>query len=264
MYGTYAWQAGAPAANIVADLLALLGGAAVADLSATANKPACSVAGAASGWVAVDAAYGVVSRAGQAGGPGMVARLTVSATPRLQLAAVDQWAMGSHSAGFSTAVVDCSTATSAAGAVNFVATGDGLLIAAADWSYWAMVAEVKRDGPALNDAAAPGAVLVNNNGYCYMPRIKAPAAVGDLTNPNCALTSAYGSLSAAAARDRTEKLYLPIVPATVSYSNVPVGELAGPVVVGGYGQSGDFVQDGNGDQYQIAKYNAVLLAIKRA
>ena len=84
-----------PAQEVVADLLALMGGAVVDDLSLSANEAACSVGGAASGWSVVDAAYGVIACAGEAGGPGMVARITVSTGPRIQLAAVDGWVMGS-------------------------------------------------------------------------------------------------------------------------------------------------------------------------
>ena len=56
MYGVYSWNAGASAVNVVADLLALMGGAVVDDLSLSANKAACSVGGVASGWSVVDAA----------------------------------------------------------------------------------------------------------------------------------------------------------------------------------------------------------------
>lgn len=263
MYGVYSWNAGAAAVNVVADLVALLTGGAIADLSVAANKAACSVEGAASGWVAQDAAYGVIKRDGLAGGPGMMARLTVSATPRIQLATVDGWVMGSHSATYATAAVDVGNATTAAGSVSFVATDAGLLIGASDWTYWAAVSEVKRDGPALNDALAPGVMIVNSAGSCGMPRLKAPAAVGDVTAPACTLQSAYGALSASAARDRTEKLYLPMAPAVVIYSAVPVGEVAGLMVVGGYGQSGDYVLDAAGDAWQIAKFGATLVAIKK-
>lgn len=263
MYGVYSWNAGAVAANVVADMLALIGGAVVDDLSISANKPGCSVGGVASGWHVVDAAYGVISCAGEAGGPGMLARLTISAAPRLQLAAVDGWVMGSHSANFATAPSDVGNLTTEAGSVSFVATEKGLLIGSSDWGYWAAVSEVKRDGPAMGDALASGGLLVNQSGYCYMPRLKSPSAVGDLDSPSCTFASAYGSLSQAAARDRTEKLYLPMAPAVVSYSQVPVGEVSGLLVAGGYGQSGDFVVDAAADQWLIAKSGATAVVIKR-
>lgn len=263
MYGVYAWNAGAVAANVVADVLALISGAAVGDLSASANKAACGVGGEASGWVVQDAAYGVIRHDGIAGGPGMTARFTVSASPKLQLAVVDGWVMGSHSASFATSAYDVGNVTTAAGSVSIVATDAGLLVASSDWGVWVAVSEVKRDGPAMSEATAPGGVMVNQSGYCYMPRLKAPAAVGDLTAASCSFASAYGTLSAASARDRTEKLYLPMAPAVVSYSQVPVGEVSGLLVVGGYGQSGDYVLDAGGDQFQIAKAGSTLVAIKR-
>lgn len=259
MNGVYAWNAGATAANIVADLVALLCGGAVNDLSASCNKAASSVTGAASGFTALDAAYGVIQQAGQAGGPGRFARVTVSGQNRIQLQAVDQWAMGSHSAGFATSALDVSNVITAAGAVKFFAASDtGLLLAASDWASWAALAEVKRDGPSLNDAAAPGAFTLGYY-YCYMPRIKSPTAVGDLAQPSCTFASAYGSLSASAARDRSEQLYIPMVPLMLSYANVPIGEAAGVFVSGGYGQSGDYMLDANGDTFVIARTPSNLL-----
>lgn len=264
MYGVYAWIAGATAAQLQQDLVALICGGAVADLSAGANKAGCSVSGAASGWTALDAGYGVIKRDGQAGGPGMVARLSVSATPRIQLQAVDAWATATHTAGSATTAFDVSLTTTAAGSVNLMASDAGLLIAAADWSYWGALAEVKRDGPALaGDALAPGAFTINNSGYVYMPRLKAPTATGDLTAVSCSLSSAYGSLSGGAARDRTEKLYFPMSPATVAYSSVPVGEVAGLLTIGGYGQSGDYVQDAGGVTYQLVKAAALGIGIPK-
>lgn len=264
MYGVYAWQAGATAANIQQDLTALLCGALIADLSASANKPQCSATGEASGWTVTDLGYGVLGRAGQAGGPGMTARIVLSAAPRIQVQAVADWVMGTHTAGAATAAADASLLTSAAGSVNWLASDAGLLIAASDWSSWVAVAECRRDGPALaGDAAAPGSVVVTSAGQVYMPRVKTPTAAGDTAAAACSMVSTYGALAAAAARNRSEQLYLPMVPVTVAYSSVPVGEVAGLVAVGGYAQSGDYVQDANGDTYQIAKSYSLPLGIPR-
>jgi hypothetical protein len=264
MYGNYSWVQGAAAAQIVGDLVALACGAAVADLSAGCNKAASAVAGAASGWAVVDAAYGVVSRAGQGGGPGMLARLTVSGTPKLQLAAVDGWVMGSHSASFAAQAQDCSNTLAAAGQV-FVMAGDfGLCLMASDFATWALVGEVKRDGPALaGDALAPGGFVVCSSNYVYMPRLKSPSAVGDLTSPSVTLASAYGALSAAAVRARGEALYMPMVPAVLYYQQVPIGEVVGVVAAGGYGQGGDYLSNAGGDVFQIVKTNSYLLAVPK-
>lgn len=264
MYGNYSWNAGATTVQILADLVALACGAAVADLGAGCNKAASAVAGGASGWAVVDAAYGVVSRAGQAGGPGLLARLTVSGTPKLQLAAVDGWVMGSHSAGYATTAQDCSLALSAAGQVFILAGDFGLCLMSSDFAAWALVGEVKRDGPALaGDAAAPGGFVVSAAGSVYMPRLKSPSAVGDSANVAVTLASSYGSLSAAAVRARGEALYMPMVPAVLSYQQVPVGEVAGIVVAGGYGQGGDYLTNANGDIFQIVKNFSYLLAVPK-
>lgn len=263
MHGIYSWNAGASAGNIIGDLVALLCGAAVMDLSAGCDKAASVVAGEAADYVAIDAAYGVVQSVGQAGGPGRLMRLQVSGQNRIQLGVVDQWAMGSHSAAFASGVIDASGLVTAAGSVNLVACDDALLVGAADWSYWAGSAEVKRDGPAMGDALAPGGFVVGGY-YCYMPRLKSPSAVGDLAGPSCAFASAYGALTASAARDRAEKLYIPMVPAVLSYASYPVGEVAGVMVSGGYGQSGDMMTDGAGNEYVLARNTAnVLLAFPR-
>lgn len=263
MYGIYAWNAGAVPAQVTADILALIAGGLVADLSASCNKAATSEGGEASGWSVVDSAYGVMAHAGQAGGPGMLARLTATATPRLQLAAVDGWNMGSHAAGFAATPMDCSGSLGAAGQVSFIAGPAGLLLASSDYAQWALVSEVKRDGPALaGDALAPGGFVVGSGGYCYMPRLKSPSAVGDLAGASVTLQSAYGTLATTAARSRGEALYLPMVPGTLQYSNVPIGELAGPMVAGGYAQSGDYIIAANGDAYQIVKFGySTLLAV---
>lgn len=264
MYGVYSWNAGATAQNVIADLVALLCGAEVETLSASCNKAATSAAGAASGYVAIDAAYGVIQAAGQAGGPGRLMRLQVSAQNRIQLGVVDGWNMGSHSAAFASGVIDASGLITAAGSVNLYALNDALLVGASDWSYWAASAEVKRDGPMMGDALAPGGFVVGGY-YCYMSRLKSPSAIGDLSGPSCTFASAYGAVSASAARDRAEKLYIPMVPAVLSYSSYPVGEVAGVMVTGGYGQSGDFMQDAVGDMFVIARNTSgVLLAFPKA
>ncbi|WP_265942484.1 hypothetical protein [Dechloromonas sp. A34] len=264
MYGVYSWNAGAVAAQVQADLVALIAGAAVGDLSASCNKAASSRAGGASGWSVVDAGYGVVSMPGQAGGPGAFGRVTVSAAPRIQLAAVDAWNMGTHAAGFQTTAIDCSQSLSVAGSVTVLASAAGLLLAASDWGFWAFVGEVKRDGQSLvGDALAPGSIIVNVNGQCYMPRLKSPSAVGDLSGPSVTFASSFGTLSASASRNRAESLYIPMVPAVVAYSSVPVGEVAGLMIAGGYGQSGDFMLDSSGGDFLIAKFSNTLCAVPR-
>ena len=54
-----------------------------------------------------------------------------------------------------------------------------------------------------------------------------------------------------------------MAPAVVSYYQVPVGEIAGLLVAGGYGQSGDFVMDAAGDQWLIAKAGQYAAVMKR-
>lgn len=265
MYGTYAWNAGATPAEVQQDIVALICGADVETLSAVCNKAETKAEGEASGWLVVDQPFGVLSHPGQAGGPGMLARITISSTPRVQMAAIDKWNMGTHAATWVTNARDCAGTMTAAGKMNIMASQAGLLLAASDWSVWALVGEVKRDGPVLaGDAEAPGGFLIDSGSYSYMPRVKSPSALGDVSNASCNFVSAFGTLSTYAARNRKDELYLPMSPAVMSYSSVPVGEVAGLVIAGGYGQGGDYMLDADDALYQLVRYgSSVTVAVPR-
>jgi len=263
MYGTYAYNAGATAAQVVADVLALVTGADPATLSNSCNKALTTAAGAASGWQVEDANYGVLSAPCIGGGPASRKLARVTAATKLQLSTVDSWNNATHVAGTSTSALDVSLAFSAAGAVNFLATDEVLMLAASDWSVWQCVCEIKRDGPLLSDAGAPSWVILGTTNYCYAPRFKNLTAAGDSTNVSLSVASAYGTLTGSTTRDRAERLYIPMAPAVASLSSVPVGEFVGVMVSGGYGQSGDYMLDASGDVWQLSKGGAVIYAIKR-
>lgn len=262
MYGVYAWQAGATGQQVVADLVAMIAGAAVADLSGVCDKALSSVAGAASGWSVVDAAFGVLGAASQEGGPQRQARLMSSDTPRVVMAAVHAWATATHTTDAATNALEASGVVGDAGAVNVIATPGGLLIGASDWSLWAMHAEVKRAAPPLS-GALPGSVVVNGYGYAYVPKAKNPEGLGLVVNASAAVVSSYAGLAETAARDALDMLYIPLVPACVAVKQVPFGELSGVLAAGGYAASGDLMTAG-ADTWVAAKTNAGLrLAIKR-
>lgn len=264
-YGVYAWKAGAAGPQIVADLIAIASGALdVNTLSASCEKAQSSINGAAGTWAALDAPYGVIAAAGINGGPGMQSRLTISATPKIQLQPVSDWNVGTHAAGFAGTAQDASLATNAAGAVLFNITPDAILLAASDWSAWVLSAEVKRDAPIFG-AGISGQFQVNQALSATMPRVKAPAAVGDVTGAAVTVASPYGTINAAAVRNRAEALYFPMVPVVAYYSQVPVGEVQGVQIVGGYAASGDFVIDAANDTHRCAKTaSGVIFAVKRA
>lgn len=263
MFGVYSWNAGATGQQVVPDIVAMICGAAVNDLSAVCNKAASSVGGAASGWGVVDAAYGVIGQASQDGGPGREARIFASESPRVIMAAVHGWDVVQHLPGAATNALECSAVVSEPGAVNIVATAAGILIGASDWSMWALLAEVKRGAPGLPEGY-PGSVVVNGFGYAYLPKAKNPDVLGWVENAAAAVVSSYGGLSARPARDGVDSLYVPMVPACVAVKQVPFGELLGVRAVGGYGQSGDLMTDGAAQDWQIARLNAGLgLAIGR-
>ncbi len=262
MYGVYAWNAGATAANVLADLLALMGGATVASLSASCNKAASSVAGVASPWSLVDtASYGVIQAASLAGAGNKQARITVTTT--INLTAVEAWNTGTHAAANATTAVACSLAIASAGSVKFQFCDDCLLIASSDWTAWAAVGEIKRDGPLLTDTARPNNFLLTNAGLMYLPRLKSTTAVGDTTNLSVSNASPYGALVATGTRDTADSLYIPMVPMVAYTAGVPIGETVGPMIAGGYGVSGDLMVDGAGATYQLAKYSSTIYAFKR-
>jgi len=266
MQGEYAWVAGASAANVLADLVRWVTGGDIAGMSAACNKPASSVTGPGAGdWSAVDAGYGVVRHEGLDGGPGVTMRLSVSAAQRVQVSAVDGWDAGSHAGTHATTPFDASLPLSSAGSVNLIA-GDGvLMVASSEWSFWVVGAEVKRAGPAMAGAATKsGAMILTYGNQHYAARVKSPAAAGDAANAYLTIQSAYGALSAAAARDQTEHLYLPMAPATVAYSSVPVEEIEGVLMVGGYAMSGDSVLDAGGAEYVVLKAGGSGFAVLRA
>lgn len=262
MYGIYSWNAGATGPQVIADLVALICGAEIADLSAVCNKPASEKAGAASGWSVVDLGYGVIGAASQDGGPQRQARLMASDVPRVLLASVHAWDLVAHIPGAATNALECSGVIAEAGAVNVIATQAGILLAASDWSMWALLGEVKRSAPALV-AGADGSVIINGFGYGYVAQAKNPEALGLMENAPAAVVSAYGSLAAKAARDAADLLYVPMVPACVSVKQVPFGELMGVQAIGGYGQGGDMVTDGAA-AWQLVRVNSGLgLALAR-
>lgn len=263
-YGVYSWKAGAAGPQIVADLIAIASGEMdVNTLSVSCEKAQSSISGAAGTWAALDAPYGVIAAAGIAGGPGMQSRITISGTPKIQLQPVSDWSVGTHAAGYAGTAQDVSLATSAAGAVQFNVTPDGILLAASDWSAWALTAEVKRDAPIFG-AGISGQFQVNQALVASMPRVKSPTAVGDVAGPAITIASPYSTLNAAGVRNRAEALYFPMVPVVGYYQQVPVGEVQGVQIVGGYAASGDLVLDAANDTYRCAKTaSGVIFAVKR-
>jgi hypothetical protein len=261
MYGKYAWVAGASPVSVVADLIALVGGAAVNTLSVACNQAGSNTQGVASTWAAVDAVYGVVQSPSKVGAGYKQARITVAANI-IQLAAVEGWNAGTHVATNAVAAQSCSLSTASAGSVWFLATEDHLLFASSDWTAWQGVFEVKRDGPMLSDVSVPAHAQVGPN-YCYWPRLKNPTTVGFSVGGQGTLASAFGALVASAVRDVSESLYLPLVPAVTSVSSAPIGGCQALMIASGYGASGDYMIDAAANTYMLAKMSSITCAFKR-
>lgn len=264
MYGVYAFNAGAVPASVVADLVALATGAEVAALSSACNKALTTKIGAASPWLAHDAAYGVLRAPCVGGGPASDKLVRVTADTLVRLSTMESWDPVLHSAGAGvTAAYAVSLQLSAAGSIHYVFTDEVFFLAASDFSVWQVLAEIKREGPLLADAAMPCWVLHGTGNSSFIPRVKSPTAAGSVTNASLTTQSPYGTLTSSAVRDLSENLYIPMAPAVAVYSSVPVGEYVGLMVAGGYGQAGDYMRDGAGKEYLLAKGSTVTYAIER-
>jgi hypothetical protein len=254
MIGKYAWVAGASAANIIADIIKWITGADLATMSAACNQAATTRTGSATTWSAHDAAFGVIRDLSDPAGPGIYARLTSSASPKLQAAAVAEWDIGSHAAAYATTAGDVSLTLSAAGSVNLLASSGVLLIGAADWSVWSLIGECARaSGVLAASATVPGTYVLQATAYAYMVRAKNATAAGFATSAQVGVQSSFGQLNAAAVRDVNEALYHAMASMTISFGSAPVGEARNVMVVGGYSQSGDTVVDQGGVEYLVVR-----------
>lgn len=268
MFGAYVWKAGATAPGVVADLLAIASGEPVSALSAACDKTATTIDGAPSGWAVHDAAYGVLSAPSVAdAGVTKLARIA-HAGGVVQLSTADAWNAATHAATNAVDARAVSLPVAVPGAIAFVMTPEVFLLAAADWSSWHAVCEIKRDGPLLRDTTAPNWVLMGAEdgmtAEVRSPRLKNVADVGDATNLALDVASAYGPLAGATTRDRQERLYIPMGPVVTTVGQVPVGELVGVLAAGGYGMSGDYLIDAESNSWLLAQLSDLLLAVKRA
>lgn len=191
MIGVYAYKAGATAAQVAADLAAMIGGAAVAGLSAICDKNLSSAAGAASGWAVLDAAYGVVKGADLSGADKFV-RVMASGSD-VAIGPCEGWNAATHAAQNAVTVQRAVTVAASGGVVYVLANAEAVTLWAADGTSWACVVEICRDSPML-PAGYPVSGLMYSGavGYLYCPRFKNPTVAGDTVNAWMVLRMAMG------------------------------------------------------------------------
>lgn len=170
MYGTYGWNSGATAAQVLQDIAELIGGKAIAALSAGCNKAGSVIAGAASGWTCTDPAYGALT-APCADGISTKAVRVLNTGAMVQLAACEVWNAATHAATNQTTAKDAAAwSGAAAGAVNFIATPDVLAIYAADLSKFGWCGEIL---PGMPQSVAGTPWFVSDDTWATaMPRLK--------------------------------------------------------------------------------------------
>lgn len=194
MFATYAYKAGATAAQVAADLAALVCGADLAALSAGCNKEASSVGGVAPGWSAFDGAYNVC-RGVDASGSDKFARLLASGSD-VQATVCESWNSATHVAVNAVTAQKIITVAASGGVVYIAANAETVVFCPADGSAWLYISEIGRDSPLL-----PAGYPVICLGYStypanvYVPRFKNTAAAGDVTNSNLLVRYPFGNIN---------------------------------------------------------------------
>jgi len=237
VFATYKYNAGATAAQVAADLAALIAGAAVASLSAGCDKANTSIGGAATGWAVLDtASYGVVKGADLSGAD-KIARVLVSGSD-VQLLAAEAWNVGTHAALNPTIGLKILTVAAQGGVVYLVATPEAILAWPADLSGWAMVGEVTRDSPLV--AAGYPAVVAIGSAYptnAYSPRYKSYSGAGDVTAGN--YSTIYPVAYSGQLRAPGEVMYYQLLPTIVTIGSAAfVGYLRGVYLTANPGTGG--------------------------
>lgn len=248
MFAAYAYKSGATAAQVAADLAALVCGAAVAALSAGCDKAASSVGGAAPGWAAFDGAYNVCKGADLSGADKFL-RLLASGSD-VQATVCESWNAATHAAVNAVTAQKVVTVAASGGVVYVVANAEGAAFWPADGATWLYVSEVSRDSPLL-PAGYPTICLGYSTypNYLYVPRFKNPAAAGDTTGGNLLIYTALGSINVQA-RAPGEAFYWQLMPLTVAAPSGTVffGYLRGCYIAPA-GATGARLVDGGGAEY---------------
>lgn len=259
MFATYVYSTAAVPAEVKADLFALICGADVNSLSNSCVKAMTTRGGGASGWAAHDVSNGVIKGMDSAGAD-RFARLTVAAL-LIKFGVVESWNAVAHTGVNPTTICNvCNVAAGVTGTIGISANDEAVAI----WSggYWAAAIETGRDTPLIT-APYPVALLVSSNvANLFSPRIKNPAAAGDILDAPMQVAQMLGNNNNGALRGAGEVLFFPVMPLGVSYASGFYGWLRDVFMLNqssvGQRISGDLFFDTVGKQFICLPVGASL------
>jgi hypothetical protein len=174
-------------AAVIADLAALASGASIASLSASCDKANTVILNndMLPGWSLTDGPNGVITAPDADNKTTKVARFTAASTSAIGMSAFETWDAAAHTGtnpatGGSAAI--CPVYSTSVVNTYILYVEPRLVLLTANDGKLQGVAEVARDTPALIGGSYPVTVTINASlGTTQMPRIKNPAAAGDLT-----------------------------------------------------------------------------------
>lgn len=184
MYARYVYKAGATVANVLADVCALIAGAALADLSADCDKTQTTVEGAAPGWRIddVQAGYRILS-APLASGVGRKTYKIAVVGSEIRAYAAESWDSAAHvGANVHNTGPDLQPSVIAGGGVLYVmALPDVVAVSAAGDERMFLLGELIDLTPSC--VGRPSWFVIGrrtgSSAYAYVPRVKKANAVGD-------------------------------------------------------------------------------------
>lgn len=264
MWARYVYAAGATVENIAADLAAIVGGAAVASLSASCVKASTEIYGEPSPWSVLSLAYGVVCADGEDGVKKYL-RFGVPAVGKVRLAALESWDSSSPSASSAGAGKDVTPVTTSSGVVMvYVSSGSVAIVLGIGGVSFAVAFEIRRGTPATAGGRPAVGVLGGVNYYdAISVRLKNQLIAGDLVKGVLTMMAPQGA-TVAASRDEGEAIYAPILPVSVCQAAVFVGVALGLFRVGdAIGVTGDVLVCMDGAVYVVLRTGAGAFAIRR-
>lgn len=240
MFAKYAWLAGATAANVLADVCKLIAGAAIADLSASADKANCTLGGVAPGWSYDDAGYGIVSAPAEDGAARKVYQLSIAGSV-LKASAMGSWNVATHAASDNTtALGDAVVNVANAGVVYVMACAEAAAVYDSSGGFIVLV-EISRDGPFMKNK--PVAAVMKKQDYnVYMPRVKSPKAAGHSVNFIASIDGL--PIAASVSRDDSEATIYQTCEAFAVSNGSIFGRVRGVVILPAVGAIGDIFTDG--------------------
>lgn len=268
MFARYAFKAGAVAADIVADICALMSGAAVSALSAACEKSISSVEGAAPEWRADDPGYGVISA--PCLGSGRKVFRFVAVGKLLKCQAMESWNTTTH-AGLNvceSGALSPSIDTASAGVLSIVATEDGAAVIDAAGRA-VMLAEITNKTPMIGGRPSWIVIDPNSSPGGLVPRVKNYSSAGDTNAARAYLVMCWPNGSAL--RGDGEAMHYQMLDVFVSMVNsavscVVLGSLRGVKAVPSAARTLDVLVSGDGEKYtalNVSDSSSYMVGLRR-